>query len=238
MLKITDGFSALHKYNPVGTLASAEYRLGDNSTQVNCAFGYDGRDHMVSKSYNAGSNPQLSMTWTFDDRDELTNSSTFLRPASGNDTNSTTTYAADANHNRTRLSGNTTNTTSYTNNLADQTTAAGTLSLAFNGAGAVNQTTQVGADTRKFTYDYKDQLTQFVAGPTTVNYKYDANNRLTARNATVGTSSNSSTSSGTAKPWPKNTTPTATSPNATSAAKRSTRTATGTCSSATTRAPS
>ena len=141
----TDGFSALYKYNPVGTLANAEYRLGVNSI-VGCAYGYDGRDRLASKSYRAGSTPLQSMTWAFDDldrrtqmtmdfpqghvqrnfgyndRDELASSSTFIRPASGNATNSTATYATDTNHNRTSLSGNTTNTTSYTNNLADQTT--------------------------------------------------------------------------------------------------------------------
>lgn len=191
------GLSATYGYNPVGTLSSIRY--GGLSSTLDCSLSYDGRDRLIRKAYTKGGNPLLTMGWAFDDgdrrtqmtmnfaqarvsrsfaynlRDELTTSNTSILPSSGAPSNTTNVYQLDPNHNREQL-----NNTTYANNLADQTTRAGSESNTFNEAGSI-KTIQSGGQNQNFTYDFKDQLTKFVSGNTTVEYVYDIGNRLTRR---------------------------------------------------------
>ena len=139
-------------------------------------WGFDNVDRRTQMTLNS---PTVSVkrTFAYSIIDQLTNSNTSIIPSTGKATNSTNTYTLDANDNRTKL-----NSTSYTNNLADQTTAAGAQALTFNGAGAISGASATGGNaSQSFVYDWKDQLTKFSSGATTVAYTYNANNKMTAR---------------------------------------------------------
>lgn len=189
--------TATYGYNDVGTLANMQY--SGLPSAVSCSLSYDGRDRLIGKNYSSAGNPLLSMTWAFDvisrrtqmgmnfpqgrvartfaynTRDELTGSTSALTPATGPVVNTANSYALDTNHNHTQV-----NAASYTSNLADQTTAAGAIRNVFNGAGST-VSTQGGASNEVFSYDFKDQLTKYVSGSTTIDYTYNLNNELSER---------------------------------------------------------